>query len=483
LLLPEGTAVEATEQKVAETERLLGVEKGIASYASYVGEGSPRFYYNFTPEAPASNVAQIVVNTASIEAASEMIPRLQRAINTEIDGATITVKRLAQGPPVGAPIAIRLSGSRVEDLRDARRQVMSILRSVPGYGLFWDDYHEDRVVSKLDIDQERARDAGVSPVQVAAFANLAYSGHELTRFREGDRELPVVMELDQESQSASRRIEDIYLPSENTRVVRLGDIARVSLQGVDARIVRRNGVRTLTIFGYSDGSRSDLAVFEEAWSKLQNARLPGDVKASYAGDKLERELSFGEIAAVSAVGVAFNILVVAWLFPNWRIVLAITAATPLSLIGGVLGLWVTHQPFGFMAVLGIVSLGGVITNHTIVLFQYALQEQRIGLTVKDAIVAAGAKRFRPILLTVLLSIMGLIPQSLNGGSLWPPLANALIFGLMISLFITLIVVPSIYALLTREPRRPLLPPTSVSLPTKSEMRKNSPAANVRTGRC
>jgi multidrug efflux pump subunit AcrB len=204
----------------------------------------------------------------------------------------------------------------------------------------------------------------------------------------------------------------------------------------------------LTIFGYSDGTRPDLAVFEDAWKKVQMLSLPGNVKANYAGDKLERELSFAEIAMVSAVGVAFNIIVVAWLFPNWRIVLAIAAATPLSLIGGVFGLWVTHQPFGFMAVLGIVSLGGVITNHTIVLFEYALQEQEHGLSIKDSIIAAGGKRFRPILLTVLLSIMGLIPQAVNGGSLWPPLANTLIFGLMISLFITLIVVPSIYALLT-----------------------------------
>jgi multidrug efflux pump subunit AcrB len=208
----------------------------------------------------------------------------------------------------------------------------------------------------------------------------------------------------------------------------------------------------LTVFGYSDGSRSDLAVFEELWHKLGTTRLSGDVQASYAGDKRERELSFAEIGAVSAVGVAFNILVVAWLFSNWRIVLAITAATPLSLIGGIFGLWVSHQPFGFMAVLGIVSLGGVITNHTIVLFEYALEEQKQGISIRDSIVAAGSKRFRPILLTVLLSIMGLIPQAVNGGSLWPPLANALIFGLLISLFITLIVVPSIYTLLSGKAR-------------------------------
>ncbi len=448
LLLPEGTSIEATEQKVAETEKLLRKESGVASFASYVGEGSPRFYYNFTPEAPAANIAQIVVNTTSIEAATKMIPRLQRSINKEIGGATIVVKRLAQGPPVGAPIAIRLSGSQVEDLRRAKSQVMDVLQSVPGSGLYWDDYHEDRLVAKLEVDQERARDAGVSPLQVTGFANLAYSGQEISKYREGDREIPIILELDGRDQSAWTRVEDMYLASETSGAVRLGDIAKESLQATDSRIVRRNGVRTLTIFGYSDGTRPDLAVFEDAWRKVQALSLPGGVTATYAGDKLERELSFAEIAMVSAVGVAFNIIVVAWLFPNWRIVFAIAAATPLSLIGGIFGLWITHQPFGFMAVLGIVSLGGVITNHTIVLFEYALEEQAHGLSIKDSIIAAGSKRFRPILLTVLLSIMGLIPQALNGGSLWPPLANTLIFGLLISLFITLIVVPSIYALLT-----------------------------------
>lgn len=449
VILPEGSTIEATEGTVVSLEAMLRKEPKIVNFASYVGQGSPRFYYNFTPEAPAPSIAQIVVNTVDADATDDLLPRLQTAANRDVPGATVIVKRLTQGPPFVAPIAIRLHGDQVEDLRRAASEAYKLIRTTKGAGRFYDDYREPRLVSRLAIDEEKANDAGVSPAEVARFANLGYAGQTVTQFRDGDREIPVSLQFASAERSATGRIQDLYLPSRNGDPVRIGDVSREEFAIEPSRVVRRNGVRTLTLYGYSDGSRTNMAVFDDVWKRIKLAKLPGGVTAEYAGDKKERELSFAEIGLVSAIGVLFNVLCIAWLFPNWRIVLAVSLATPLSLIGGVLGLILAHQPFGFMAVLGIVSLSGVATNHTIVFFEYALDRRRQGMPLREALVQAGRDRFRPIVLTVLLSIMGLIPQAVNGGSLWPPLADSLIFGLALSLLLTLVVVPSTYALLAR----------------------------------
>jgi multidrug efflux pump subunit AcrB len=282
---------------------------------------------------------------------------------------------------------------------------------------------------------------------------LGFGGQTVTSYRDGDREIPVVLRLASKETGAEPRIEDVYVTSGNGAPVRVGDVARSRVIGEDSRLVRRNGQRTLSIFGYSDGSRSHLAVFEDLWDHVKSLSLPGGVKVSYDGDKRDRELSFLEIGMVSAIGVLFNVLAVSALFGNPRIVAAIMFATPLSLTGGIAGLLIAHQPFGFMAVIGIVALGGVVTNHTIMLFEYAEERRRQGEGALESLVGAGKDRFRPILLTVLLSIMGLIPQAVNGGSLWPPLAYPLIFGLLLSLLISLVVVPSLFALMSRGAER------------------------------
>jgi len=454
VFMPEGTSIHSTEASVHRVERILAEEnKSIASVAAYVGQGSPRFYYNFTPEPPSPSIAQLVVNTKSVEAASEMIPRLQKRLNESVPGATVIVKQLTQGPPSVAPIVLRLTGERVADLRAAADQIREQIRKTPGAGIFYDDYRERRTVSRIVVDENRANDAGVSPGQVLQLASLGFGGQTATTFRDGDREIPVVLRLAESETSSEPRIEDVYVASSNGSSVRIGDVAESRLVGEDSRLVRRNGMRTLSVIGYSDGSRGQLSVFDDLWSRVKDLPLQGGVKVAYDGDKRERELSFREIGMVSAVGVLFNLLAVTTLFRDWRIVASIMMATPLSLIGGVTGLVIAHQPFGFMAVLGIVALGGVVTNHTIVLFEYAEERRKRGMTQNEALLGAGRDRFRPILLTVLLSIMGLIPQAANGGSLWPPLAYPLIFGLLISLLLTLVVVPSINALLSRQRKR------------------------------
>jgi len=239
------------------------------------------------------------------------------------------------------------------------------------------------------------------------------------------------------------------VPAADGTTVPLRQVATLSLAPREARIVRRNHVRTLTVSAFVDATHLASEVLAAARQRIDTLPLPSGVRIGYGGENEEVGKSFTELLLVLGVTVAANLLIVVWEFNSFRAALAILAAIPFSIIGAILGLYLLGLPFGFMAFLGLTSLGGIVTNHAIVLFEYALTEQREGIGLDQALLAAGRKRLRPILLTVLLSVFGVLPQALNGGTLWPPLAWSLIFGLMISLVLTLVIVPSLYKLLTQ----------------------------------
>jgi multidrug efflux pump subunit AcrB len=224
----------------------------------------------------------------------------------------------------------------------------------------------------------------------------------------------------------------------------------MSLAPQEARIVRRNHVRTLTVYAFTAGDRLASQILAYTQTRIARASLPHNVAISYGGEQEEVGRSFAELLLILGITVAANLVIVVWEFNSFRTALAVLVAVPFGMIGAILGLAVMRLPFGFMAFLGIVSLSGVVTNHAIVLFEYALAELREGGAMDAALLNAGRRRFRPILLTVLLSIFGVLPQALNGGTLWPPLAWALIFGLLMSLALTLVVIPSFYKEISRK---------------------------------
>jgi multidrug efflux pump subunit AcrB len=255
------------------------------------------------------------------------------------------------------------------------------------------------------------------------------------------------MRLSPSERSTTDTLEDLPLPTQLGTVVPLRDVATLSMQSIEGRIVRRNHARTLTVYAFTTGGRLANDIVADLQQQLQHTPLPAGVSVHYGGEQEEVERTFTEMVLVLGLTVVANLVIVAWEFNDWAAALTIFAAIPLSLTGAVLGLLVARLPFGFMAFLGVTSLGGIVTNHAIVLFEYAMEEQRHGLDLDQALLVAGRKRLRPILLTVLLSIGGLLPQAVNGGSLWPPMAWAMISGLLMSLLLTLVLVPSIYKLL------------------------------------
>lgn len=446
--LPEGRDIQATRATAEKVERIVRAQKGVVSVATYVGQGGPRFYYNISPEAPAANYAQLVVNTESAEQARPLVQEIQREADATIAEARVTVQALEQGPPVGAPVAVRLSGEQIPELRAAGEQVKTILNATPGTASVYQDYGEAPLTLKLNINEVQAKRAGLTAADITQATQVASSGLTASYLREGDKEISIELRLTDSERSGPQALADLALTTDRGSSVALRQVATLALAPQEARIVRRNHVRTLTVFAYTDGSRLPSEILATAQQKIRAVTLPTGVKVAYGGEAEEVGRSFTELLLVLGLTLAANLILVVWEFNSYRAALTVLIAVPFSLIGAVLGLWVMHLPFGFMAFLGITALSGVVTNHAIVLFEYALAEQKEGITMDQALLSAGRRRLRPILLTVLLSIFGVLPQGLNGGTLWPPLAWSLIFGLLMSLVLTLVILPSFYKVLS-----------------------------------
>lgn len=445
---PDGTDLYTTQSRVEQVERILGRHAGITSFAAFIGHGAPKIYYNVIPEPSSTNYAQFVVNTTDVETANRLIDELRAETQAAVVGARVDLKKLEQGPPVGAPIQIRLSGDDAHALTVASQQVQALLRSVAGTFAVRDSQGTPSTKLAVNVDNTRASLAGVDEQQVRALLALAYSGATPTSIREVDRETPVVVRLPAVLRHDASAIGAIPVRNASGAAVPLSEVANVSLDTDTGLATVRDGQKIVTVSAEVAGrlSSAALADFRKAAKSL---RLPGGVSLSYAGEDEQSSRSLRQLLVALLVGLLLNQLILIVEFRVLRLSMVILSAVPLGLFGAVVGLGLTHSPFGFTAALGIAGLGGVVTNHTIVLFEYARRELQHGLTLEEALIVAGKKRIRPILLTVVTSIVALLPLALSGGGLWPPFCWAIIFGLAGSMVMTLVAIPAIYRLVGR----------------------------------
>ena len=460
---PDGTDLAQTQRYVEQVEGILDRQTGITGFAAFIGHGAPKIYYNVIPEQASTNYAQFIVNTTDVSTANRLIDALRVQTQAEVAGARVDVKKLEQGPPVGAPIQIRLGGDDAHALGVASQQVQALLRSVPGTFAVRDSQGTPSTKLAVSVDNARATLAGVDEQQVRALLALAYSGATPTSIREEDRETAVVVRLP----SGLRRDASVLgaLPMRNASgaAVPLSEVASVALDTDTGLATLRDGQKIVTVSAEVAG-RLPSAALADFRAAVHSLHLPPGVTLSYAGEDEQSSKSLRQLLMALLVGLMLNQLILIVEFRTLRLSLVILGAVPLGLFGAVVGLGLTHSPFGFTAALGIAGLGGVVTNHTIVLFEYARRELQHGLTLEEALIVAGKKRIRPILLTVITSIVALLPLALAGGGLWPPFCWAIIFGLAGSMVMTLVAIPAIYRVVSRGASLPLEPAADAAAP-------------------
>ncbi len=454
--LPEGWKVEATDAAIRRIEAVLQRDKEVVNYTSFVGSSAPRFYYNVNPQLPDKNYAQLLVSTTSAEATPRLVKELRPKLAQAAPEARVFLRELQQGPIQEAAIEIRLTGEDDKVLRYLGNQVSTLLERTPGSLDVHSDWREDAYRLKVNVREEVANRLGFTNANIGQELAGGFEGESVTTYWEGDRDVTVALRLAPALRQSFQNVSDTYLISPVTGArVPLDSIAAVSAVWDPGRIVRRNGVRTMTIRSWSDGSVLPSQVLERIKAKTDALPLPPGYRLAYGGEYENQNDTFPEMVKALLVSCIAIFLILMFQFRSVIDPLVIMAAIPLGLLGASLGLLITRNPFGFTAFLGIVSLGGVVVRNAIILVDYIRERMKEGVEIEEAAVEAGERRLRPIFLTTMAAAVGVTPMILSGSSMWSPLGSAIAFGLVGSMFFTLIVIPVLYVVIHKRRFSPI----------------------------
>jgi multidrug efflux pump subunit AcrB len=445
---PYGTDIRVTEERVSRLEAyLLSRTNDVKEVGTFVGSGGPRWYLALEIEQDNPNYANLIINTTSIEGTPAFAEHLRNYLKREFPDSRCTVKLLEQGPPVGAPVQIMLSGPDMDTIYELRDQLIGTMADIPGIVNIREDWGEWTKKLEVDVNQEQAKRAGFTSEDVALSLQAQISGIEVTEYREGEETIPVIIR----SQSAYRedlgKIESINIYSYMSgQSIPLLQLARTRLEWQPSNIRRRDRVRTMTIKADVEGRFASevLAELQPAVAALQE-EWPMGYDVEFGGENAESAEAEASIMAGLPTAMGLLVLILIAQFNSFRRPLIIGLTLPLMMIGIVPGLLLTNAPFGFMAFLGMISLLGIIVNNAIMMIDRIEIERAAGQTLEDAIVVAAQKRFRPIIMTATTTIVGLVPLSLQGGEMWRPMANTIIFGLAFATVLTLIMCPVLYS--------------------------------------
>ncbi len=459
--LPLGSTIDKTEAVVKAIENyvieelLAGEDRaeGVVSFSSYTGEGAPQYDLGYTaPEALPSS-AHILLNTSSSVANQRVIDAVDNFIFQNLPEAKGKVKRLSGGGDNA--IEIRIFGDDPEVLYRLMAETKAKLRSIEGSKNVRDSWGPRTKKFIVDIDQRRARLAGVTSQDIAVSLQTALNGLETGQFREGDKIIPIVM---RNNQMEDRRIQDLesmhVYAQQSGKNVPLKQVADMNIEWQAAKILRRDLIRTISVMSGLESGYTAAEIMDHItpWLEQQQRTWPSGYVYKLGG---EAETSANNIGAImNYLPLSFFIIVLLLIgqFNSLRKPLIILLTIPLGIIGVIFGLLFTGSYFGFMPFLGIISLSGIVINNAIVLIdRIQIEMDEFKRTQQDAIVAAAQQRFRPIMLTTATTTLGLIPLWIGGGVIWEPMAITIIFGLLFATILTLLVVPVMYKLFFKAP--------------------------------
>jgi multidrug efflux pump len=447
LRLPEGTAFGTTRESVKKAEALLKGDPDIATYTAYVGQGSPRFWLGLNPQLPDESFAEIVIVSKDVEARERIKARLDKAVEAgALSEARVRVDRFNFGPPVGFPVQFRVIGPDAGKVRDVAYQVREVMRGDPRVVDPHLNWNEQAPYLKLVVDQDRVRALGLTPQDIAQSLSMLISGLPVTTVRDGIEKVEVIARAVPSERLDLAHIGDLTLTSRNGIAVPLSQVAHVEYAHEEPILWRINRDMAITV-------RSDVIdgvqppdVTNALWPKLQGIRdsLEPAYRIEIGGAIEESQKGNASIFALFPlmIFVMLTLLMIQLQSVSRLILVFLTA--PLGIIGASLGLNVADKPFGFVALLGLIALAGMIMRNAVILVDQIETDVTHGLSRREAIVEATVRRARPVVLTALAAILAMIP--LSRSAFWGPMAITIMGGLFVATFLTLLFLPSLYAL-------------------------------------
>ena len=442
---PQSSSIDYTQNQAKSLDALLKDNEHIDHFTTYVGEGSPRFVLTLEPELPRANFMQTIIVTKSLEDRDALFKDLQDQLNDQYPSALINMQFVQIGPPSKYPVMLRVSGPDASEVKTIANDVKAKMQEDKDLHNIAFDWPDTEPVAQIHIDPDKARMLGINSYAVSLHLQSLLSGTKSGEYYEGNQTIPVTFKLSGNENHNLAALSSLPIQTGNGSYVPLSQIATISMSQEEGIIWHRNMMPTISIHANVGPGVLGNAKTKEIYNKLAEYRQ--DLPTGYTIDldgSAEKSVTAVQKLLMPMPIMLFAIMTIL-MFQLKRIALMFMAlfTAPLGLIGVVLALNITRTPLGFMAILGIIALSGMIIRNSIILLDQIEIHRAEGQSAREAIINSATLRFRPIMLTAIAAILGMIP--LMGSVFWSPLAIAFSGGLLVATILTLIVLPVMYA--------------------------------------
>ena len=450
--LPAQTRISTTDSITRWIENEILKEPEVKYITSNIGNGNPRIYYNEIPLSNQSDYAQLYIQlNAQIKTNEKLalIEKLRQKFSQTTD-AKVEIKDFEQGPPIEAPIALRIKGENLDSLRNISIRVQKLLESIPGAIYINNDLDILKTDLKVDVDREKAKTYGISLKEMDQTIRMAISGLPIASFTDpSNTDYDVLLTGKNGLKSAELDVfESIYVTNILGQPIPLKHFAKILPDASPSVIKHLNRKRYAVVTAFTANGVLTENIVNAFQEKSNTLNLPPDYELVFAGEAENQQEAFGDgFIIVIIVSIFLFIMVLILEFKTFKSTLIVLSVIPLGIIGGISMLWITGNPLSFVAIVGFIALAGIEVKNSILLVDFTNQLRAEGMGLEEAIREAGELRFLPIILTTLTAIGGLIPIALNSNPLISPLAIVLIGGLISSTLLSRIVTPVVYKLI------------------------------------
>ena len=442
--LPGGTRLDQTDRVTAAMRKSIAEIPGITHITTSVGQGALRFLLTYSPEGVDPSFAQFLIDVKDQSLINEILPQVQKELTEKYPDAQIISKRFLLGPGQGGRVQVRFSGEDYNTLRGLAAQAMEILRVDGGAKGIRIDSREPVATLRPQFSEAQARLTGITRTDLGKTLEAAFSGQRIGVYREGDELLPIMVRGPEAERADPDLIRDVQVFSPTAdRFLPVRQIVSEFTPVLEDPIrMRRNRLPTITVHADQTSGLTS-TMFKRVREKIEAIPLPRGYRMEWGGEYEDSSKAQAALAGTLPAFLLMMVLIVIWLFNSLRVTLIIWLTVPLSIIGIVVGLLVFNQPFGFMALLGALSLSGMLIKNGIVLIDEINSQLASGKPAWDAIVDASVSRVRPVSMAVLTTVFGLIPLLFD--VFFGAMAVTIVVGLLFASVLTLFVVPVLYA--------------------------------------
>jgi multidrug efflux pump len=445
LWLPEGTSFEATERVTRSFEARALKHPDVKLVSTWVGGGMPRFYLPLDQIFPQSNVSQVIVVPKDSAARERVLHELPLIIEKEFPETRARVKLLPNGPPVPYPVQFRIVGDDITQLKAQAELAKQLMRDHPQMHGVNDNWNESVKAVRLRVDQAKARALGVTTQSISQASSVLTSGVTVGQYREEDRTINIVLRSPQSERVTLGMLDNAYVPTASGRMVPVLQVAKPQLVWEPGVIWREGRRYAITVQGDVSAGVQGPTVSTELWPKMMELqkKMPQGYRVELAGTAEESSKGQGSIFANMPVMLFIIFTLLMLQLQSFSRALLVYLTGPMGIAGVAAALLLLNRPFGFVAMLGVIALMGMIMRNSVILIDQIESDRAAGMPAWDAIVGAAVRRFRPIVLTAAAAVLAMIP--LSRSAFWGPMAVAIMGGLIVATALTLLALPAMYA--------------------------------------